>query len=176
MTLAFYKTNDSAVMGAVNAYFAKIEEIRAAGKAFADHFGGNLLVKHNIHGFEIGGLYFNPPIKPRLWTAPDRSAMGRQRPRASIVRPTPEEKAALKALSEDWDKRFPKEKANLEPVLTAIGTDWGALMFGGGYAMHLHADYMYVTASVKLADCMVEILASEYQAAKAASEACEEPA
>lgn len=169
-TMAFYKTNDPAVVAIANAYLAKIEEVRAAGKAFAAHFGGELLVKHNIHGFEIGGLYFTPPIKSRLWTTPERSAMGRQRPRASIVRPTPDEKAALKALNDDWASLFPREKADLEPVLKSIEVSWGDLFFSGGFEFFPQDGFLWVSTSVKVAECMVEVLASEYNAAKAVHE------
>lgn len=66
-------------------------------------------------------------------------------------------------------------KADLAPVLAAMGTDWGNLFFTG-IAFFQHDGAIYVSTSAKLAPCMVEILASEYNAAKAAYESMKEAA
>lgn len=78
-------------------------------------------------------------------------------------------------LSAGWKARFTTVKADLEPVLAAIGTDWGSLFFCS-FALFRHDGAIYVSTSAKLAPCMVEILASEYNAAKAAYESMKEAA
>jgi hypothetical protein len=169
MSAAFYKTTDGAALAAWVNYEVDAAKVGAAGQAFAAHFGGMLLIRADSHGRSIAGLRFSPAKDDPLWTKPDQQANGRQHPRASLKKATKEQRQALVALQADWEARFPREKADLAPVLAAMGTDWGNLFFTG-IKFFVHDGAIYVSTSAKLAPCMVEILASEYNAARAAYE------
>lgn len=166
MARAYYKTDDSAVLAALKTHNDECQVIRYAGKRFAKHFGGNLLVNNSIHGYRIAGLVFDPLKDGRFWTFEDQKAGGEQHPRMNIIKATPEEKVALATLNADWKAFFPTQKSDFSPVMAAMGTDWENCAFNGGFAMFEHGGFVYATASVKLADCMVEILGSEYKAAR----------
>jgi hypothetical protein len=176
MSNAFYKTSDPTVLAAMAAYEADGKSVAAVGGAFAEHFGGRLLTSSTVHGREVAGLYFRPAKDDPLWTKPDAERAGMQRPRGSLRKGTKEERHALANLQADWKARFPAMKADLAPVLAAMGTDWGALFFSG-FAMFQHDDgVVYVATSAQLATCMVEIRASEYNAARIAYESVKEAA
>lgn len=175
MSAAFYKTTDPAVLGAWAAYEAEAIAVSAAGRAFAEHFGGKLLTRADSHGRSVAGLRFDPIKDDPLWTKPDGQAHGRQHPRASLKKSTKEQRQALADLQADWNARFPRTKADLEPVLAAMGTDWGNLFFCG-FSVFVCDSTIYAATSAKLAPCMVEILTSEYNAAKAAYENIKEAA
>jgi hypothetical protein len=175
MSDAFYKTTDPAVLAIRAAYEAKVMEVRDAGQEFANHFGGKMLARHDAQGYSFAGLCFQPAKLDPLWTKPDASYAGMQRPRSSLKGGNKEQRTALTELSDDWKARLPTVKADLAPVLTAIGTDWGNLFFCS-FALFRHDGAIYVSTSAKLAPCMVEILASEYNAAKAAYESIKEAA
>ncbi|MRW82953.1 hypothetical protein GJ698_02465 [Pseudoduganella sp. FT26W] len=175
MSAAFYKSSDGALMAAWAIYETDVGAVRAAGKEFAAHFGGKLLMRSDFHGNRVAGLCFQPAKDDPLWTKPDAQLADKQRPRSSLRKGTKEQRQALAALLTEWSERFPKLKADLAPVLAAMGTDWGALFFCGiGFFKHDGA--IYVCTSAKLAPCMVEILSSEYNAAKAAYESIKEAA
>lgn len=166
-----YKSNAPAVMAAIKAHGEESKVVSAAGKVFAAHFGGILLVENGIRRYRVAGLKFNPPKPARLWTHPNDKMGGAQRPRATITKATAEEKAQLAVLKADWKARFPLLESDFTPVMAAMGTSWGNCLFGGGgFSMFQHDGYVYVSTGVKLHDCMVEILASEYQAEQNAAE------
>lgn len=175
MSAAFYKTTDGAALAAWLSYEVEAAKVAAAGKAFAAHFGGQLLTRSDSHGRSIAGLRFSPAKDDPLWTKPDQQASGRQNPRGSLRKGTKEQRQALVELQADWKARFPSEKADLEPVLAAMGTDWGNLFFCG-IQFFVHNNAIYVSTSAKLAPCMVEIMASEFGAAKASYESTKEAA
>lgn len=175
MSTAFYKSSDSALMAAWAIYEAEVAAVRAAGQAFAAHYGGTLLMHSDFHGRRVAGLRFEPAKEDPLWTKPDAQRAGMQKPRASLRKGVKEQRDALATLLIDWTERFPREKADLEPVLAAMGADWSALFFSG-IGFFARGGVFYVSTSAKLAPCMVEILASEYNAAKAAYESTKEAA
>lgn len=176
MSAAFYKTSDPAVLRALATYEAEAAKVSAAGKAFADHFGGKLLTSSTVHGRKVAGLCFRPAKDDPLWTKPDPQRADIQRPRASLRKATKEQRLALAELRADWTARYPAEKADLSPVLASMGTDWGALFFCSFNMFQRTGGTVYVATSAQLAPCMVEIVASEYNAAKAAYESIEEAA
>ena len=167
MAKAYYKTSAPEVMTALQARNNEVDALRKKGEAFEAHFGGKLIVRNGVSGYSIAGLVFDPPKPGRLWTLPDhKHGIGQQRPRQSIAKATAEEKAELAKLREEWKAHFPVGEASFEPVLNAMGTSYGNLIFGGGFAMRQADHAVYVATSVKLNEHMVEILASEYEAAE----------
>lgn len=165
MSKAYFKTNDAAVLTAMKQHQAEAEVASTAGKAFADHYGGMLLVQNDLHEYRVSGLCFRPAKDDPLWTKPDPKRANMQRPRTSIKNATKEQKAALAELQAGWKARFPQQKSDFAPVLEAMGTHWGNLFFCG-FAMFQHDGFIYASTGVKLAPCMQEILGSEYQAAQ----------
>lgn len=175
MSTAFYKTSDATVLAAMAGYNAQSAEVHKAGAEFAAHYGGTLLARSDLHGYSIAGLLFEPRRDDPLWTKPDPQSAGMQRPRSTLKSATKEQRAALAELSAGWKVRFPTAKADFEPVLTAMGTNWSNL-FLCGFALFQHDGCIYVATSAKMALGMVEILSSEYATAKAAYAAIKESA
>lgn len=175
MSAAFYKTSDPAVLAAMAAYEQAVAGVTAAGKEFAAHYDGKMLMRADSHGRSIAGLRFEPAKDDPLWTKPDPQQAGMQRPRTSLKGATKEQRAALAELAAGWKVRFPSAKADLAPVLAAMGTDWGNLFFTG-FSMFQHDGAIYASTNAPLAPCMMEILSSEYAAAKAAYESKKEAA
>lgn len=169
MSAAFYKTSDHAVLAALAAFESEASSVAATGKAFAAHYGGEMLARRDVLGYSIAGLRFHPAKDDSMWTKPDPTSAGMQRPRTSMKGASKEERAALGELRADWCARFPYGKAEFAKFLDAIGTDWGHLILCG-FTMFQHDGAIYAATSAKLATCMVEIMASEYSAAKAAYE------
>jgi hypothetical protein len=168
MTKKYYKTSAPAVLTALAERNEKLTALRLRGEAFQKHFGAkNLVVSSSTEGYRIRGLQFDPPKDRRLWTVPDHEHLDMQRPRQSITKATPDEKAELARLKAEWKEHFPTGDVPFEPVLTAMGTTWVALIFGAGFHMHERDGAVYVATAAKLNDLMVEILASEYEAATA---------
>jgi hypothetical protein len=169
VSAAFYKTSDATALAALATYDAELANVNRIGNEFAAHFGGTLLLGSDLHGCSVAGLRFSPAKDDPLWTKPDAQRAGIQRPRTAVSGAGKGQKAAMAELLADWSARFPAERANLEPVLTAMGADWGSLLFCG-FAMFQHGGAIYAATGAKLAPCMQEILASEYNAAKTAFE------
>jgi hypothetical protein len=164
----YYKTNSPTVMAAIQAHETEATQVKLAGLAFADHFGGQLLVQNDIHGYRIAGLRFDPPKPVTIWTKPDRKNVMLQYPRVSGVKATAEEKAELVTIKKEWDERRPTQTADFAPVLAAMGTCWTNCIFNGGFTLFQHAGYVYVSTGTPLAECMQEIFTSEFEAARVA--------
>lgn len=165
MSNVYYKTSAPEVLAALAAYSTEAQRVRALGQVFAAKFGGTLLSRHDAHGYEVGGLRFEPRNTSPLWTVPDAKNAGAQRPRASLAKAEPDQREELKQLLADWIANFPKDRADYASVLEAIGTDWGNLLFCGISAFEVDGAF-YVATSAKLNDRMVEILGSEFDAAR----------
>lgn len=168
-TKAYYKTNAPEVMDVLKVHNDECQVIGDAGRKFAEHFGGVLLVRNSVHGYSVAGLRFNPKKDTRLWTCPGDS--GEQRPRQSITKATAEEKEQLASLKADWKENLPTTESSFDPVMTAMGTDWGSCAFSGGFRMFEHDGFAYVATGSNMASCMVEILGSEFGAAETAFDA-----
>ncbi len=77
MSTAYYKCMSPDVLAVVLARSDAIRELQAKGKIFADHFGGNLLVRNDLHGFKVSGLTFDVPKDVKLWTKPNQKQCNR---------------------------------------------------------------------------------------------------
>lgn len=173
---AFFKTNDAAVLASLATHYAEGNNLIKKGLEFAELFeGAQFFYRNDIHGYEAAGLKFSTlsPIRvDPLWTRPDKRT-GLQRPKVGSAGLTTEQKTALKALREKYESNFPRDKADFAPTLALMGTSWSQLIFCG-FGMFEFEDFVYATTSAKLAPCMVEILGSEYIAAKNAYDAAKE--
>jgi hypothetical protein len=164
----YYKTTDQKVIAALDFYMAKVNEIRAAANQFAEKFDGKPVFRNGFHGRSFAGLTFTPRKDTRIWTVPKEIDCYMQRPRKTITKATPEEKAELKALNDEWQHEFPREKAELEPVMNAVGTSWSDVIFGGGFNIFKHDDAVWVRTGAPVAEHMQEVKGSEYMAAEKA--------
>ena len=162
----FYKTSNPTIVAAANKYWADCNALRKRGLALAEFFGGELLVGNSLSGYKIGGLAFNPPKDERLWTRPDRANAGRQYPRASIKKPTPAEKVELADLQIKYNSHFPTDMVKIDPMLQAMGTNFGNCFFGTQLSVFMHKGDMYAKTGAPLNEHMIEILGSEFEAAE----------
>ncbi|WVW77461.1 hypothetical protein Bhz59_00075 [Stenotrophomonas phage vB_SmaS_Bhz59] len=172
MTQFYYKTKDLAVVAAIETMREESTRLRDAVKAAGEAFGGEGFCLTGIHGTGFGGIKFSPRKPLDLWCAPDR--FGGQRPRTRLTarhRGNATE-AQLKELRDRWAevvgpltrKGF---SVSYEALYKALGTDWGNFIFSGiGWCES--GGYLYVTTKLskeRLADHLVEVLPSEYDAA-----------
>ena len=168
--MSTYKTNHPKVIEAFNEYYRQCVALGEGAKQFAKRFGTDeYLVFGSVHEYRFGGLKFSPPMDRRFWSVPEKKN-GTQYPRKNVTGMTQEEKEVHKTLRSGWDEHYPRMKAETEPVYQAIGTSWSNLLFGAGMKLFLHDGYLYVKTGAKLADYMVEILGSEFDAACVAIE------
>ncbi len=173
--MAYYKTSDAGVLAAWKAYRESADRLQVQGEEFAKRFvGATALFQTSMHsGRNFYGLKFNPPMAQPLWTKPDPKADSSQFPRSSLPPGTKgEERKALKfeleKLQEEFKTHKPKDKADLQPFLDAMGLGGGALFFNG-YKHVVTPDCIYISTSAKPSGVLTEILGSEFEAAEAAS-------
>lgn len=170
--MAYYKTSDAGVLAAWKTYVEGCDRLKVLADEFAATFpGAEALMQTDWHsGKSFYGLKFKPPMPQPLWTKPDPKAGQSQFPRQSLPPGTKgEERKALKdeltKLREDFKARKPKDKADMQPFLEAMGLGGGALFFAS-YKHIVRDDCIYVSTSAKPNDVMTEILGSEFEAAE----------
>lgn len=175
--MAYYKTAAPEVKKAWEEFQAEAEKIQGAGTAFAAQFeGAKALFSNSVHsGYRFFGLCFSPEIKSPIWTKPDYKSGNYQRPRSTVQAGVKgEERKALKleldALKAKWKAGEPKETASIDAFLESIGTHSGNLFFCA-YNQFIGEDgTFYFQTSASLSN-VVEILGSEFEAAKKAVKA-----
>lgn len=171
MTTRYYKTNDSGVLTAVEQHRANVRAVHEAGAAFGKLFDGQPVYAASATDVHFAGLRFTPRRDRRLWTAPDSQYRDVQRPRTTLPSGgdnRAQEKVTLEDLKAKWKASYPKERAELQVIFEALGTDWGNAMMSG-YQWFEHDGYFYFGSGMKLNDAMVEIFGSEFDAAYQAS-------
>jgi hypothetical protein len=173
--MAYYKTSDAGVLAAWKAYRESADRLQVLGEEFAKRYvGATALFQSSVHsGRNFYGMKFKPPMPQPLWTKPDPKADGSQFPRSSLPPGTKgEERKALKLelekLQEEFKAHKPKDKADLQPFLDAMGLGGGALFFAG-YKQVATPDCIYVSTSAKPNGVMTEILGSEFEAVEQAN-------
>ncbi|WFP48542.1 hypothetical protein PL263_10495 [Methylomonas sp. EFPC3] len=101
----------------------------------------------------------------RLWTKPDK--YGIQRPRG-ISTAKKDIRAELTALLDEYTSRLPTLSPDLDPVLKTIGLCWSDFFFRGNLKILAEGEFFYCATDLPVSDHMIEILASEFEAAAAA--------
>lgn len=172
-----YKITNPEAAKACKAYNAAEEALREIGSGFAARYPGSKAVyAYDAHGIRLFGLAFTPANPSPLWTRPQRDGGEIQRPRTAPAKNVKGEErrqqvADLKALNEEWAAHYPKAaKVDREPVLTAMGTDWGSAMICG-ISYFEHEGVVYVKTSMQPREGWQEIFNSEYEEAYHASKA-----
>lgn len=171
MTARYYKTNAPAVLRAVEQLRCESKALQEAGSEFAAHWGGTALFLNSHADNRFGGVKFSPPRMEKAWTKPDRDS-GIQRPRAKLSGAglSAEDRDDFARIHEAWNAGFPKLRADKQPLLAALGTDWGSAMICGiGYFEGCDG-FFYVQTSAHLAAFLEEITGGAYLAAQRATE------
>jgi hypothetical protein len=173
----YYKSTDAALLEALTIHDDQVNVLLEEGKKFAEGFGGLAIYYNTLSEFRIADLVAFPMESPirvsPLWTRPDPKNNRAQRPRRTLQRATAEEKLELIELREKWVKSHPTKVVSFAPVLKAMGTEWGDLLFHS-FSYFQHDGLVYVGTSAPLNDGMVEILGSEFDTAKVAMKAGKE--
>lgn len=167
----FYKTNNPDVLTETALHRQQINQMREEGLAFRDSFSAqDAIFQYSSDDNSFCGLIFEPPKDSRFWTKPDRRS-GTQSPRSKVPKMTPEEKQQHAQLLQQWADTYPKIKAQKRDIFKSLGTDAG-LVFLCGLVFFEHQGFVYIEANITtLGDHVIEIVGSEYQAAKAAFQA-----
>ncbi len=173
--MAYYKTSDAGVLAAWRAYRESADRLQAQGEEFAKRYiGATALFQTSMHsGRNFYGLKFSPAMPQPLWTKPDEKTGSSQFPRRALPPGTKgDERKALKVeltkLQDDFKQHAPKDKADLQPFLDAIGLGCGALFFSS-YKHVITAECIYISTSAKPSEALTEILGSEFEAAEKAN-------
>jgi hypothetical protein len=171
-----YKITAPEAAQACKAYNEANDNLIAASRAFAARYPGSKPVYNaNVHGVSLHGLAFSPANDSPLWTRPQRDGGLIQRPRTAPAKGVKgderrEQVAQLEVLNDEWKAHFPGAKVDREPVLEAMGTDWGSAMLSGIQYFELEG-VVFVKTAIKPHESWQEILCSEYDAADAAHRA-----
>jgi len=169
--MSTYKTNHPDALAARRAYTEAVQALRAQAEAFKERVGAKdfVISTGSSLGTSIRGFVFDPPKDRALWTVQDAKLCGAQRPRASVAKGTPEQRAELKALNAEWNAHYPAERVSWEPMLQAVGLSPGHLFFSGAFKLFEHDGWIYLkTGALPDASHLIEILNSEYEAAQLA--------
>jgi hypothetical protein len=163
----FYKSAHEDVFNAYKSYKSLLETVKEDLDKFAGIFDGKAVLSYDLHGHRFAGLNLNDFISRadrELWTKPVSHKGNISRPRASVK--NKDIRKDLKDLKDKFNSNIPEvTKADLEPLLTSIGTDWGNLVFSG-FGLHEKDGVIYVVTGAELNKSMVEILGSEYEESK----------
>lgn len=168
-----YKITTPEAVQAVKAYEDERSKLTVLGRAFAERYPGSKPVYSNdVHGCQLHGIAFSSANDSPLWTRPQRDGGEVQRPRGAPAKGVKgderrEQVAALKVLNEEWEAAFPRTKVDRDPVLAAIGTDWGSALLNGIAYFELEG-VVYLKTTIAKHDSWQEILGSEYAAADTA--------
>jgi hypothetical protein len=155
--MSYYKiTNEKAVQAFKSFEASKVELIEQATK-LAAHFGGKPII--NFHNF-------NKLENNHLWSKPKASSSFASSPKHG--KPKAADREALEAIRTKYNAMVPDEVSR-QPLLKAIGTDWGNCLFTP-LSLFLHDDVIYLNTRLSLIDA-TEIFGSEYDAAKRAHDA-----
>lgn len=164
--MSFYKFNTPTAIAAWDAMKLADSELRKQGTAFAELFGARPVFKKDVTSTSFHGIRFHGTtyVSASLWTQPTSNNGYCSWPKAKAPRGM---SASHKALMELWNGCRPKQSVDVSAFYPAIGLDWG-ILFMTGFAMFRHADAIYIETGAKpKADAgAIEILGSEYNAAK----------
>lgn len=169
--MSFWKFSSKEALAAWDEMERQEAELKAQGGSFAALFGGKPVYQKTacdwrFYGVRFDGREYN---NPALWTKATSKNGYAQQPRVKVPAALKRESEALWQL---WNEHRPHKIADREAFYQSIGLDWGNLLFSG-FAMFRHGDVIYVEtgATPKAEAGGVEILGSEYGAARKAAEA-----
>ena len=169
--MSFWKFSSKEALAAWDEMERQEAELKKQGDEFSALFGGKPVYQKTacdwrFYGVRFDGREYN---NPALWTKATSKNGYAQQPRVKVPSALKRESEALWQL---WNEHRPHKIADREAFYQSIGLDWGNLLFSG-FAMFRHGDVIYVEtgATPKAEAGGVEILGSEYDAARKAAEA-----
>ncbi|WP_426817641.1 hypothetical protein ACP3TC_04820 [Winslowiella sp. 2C04] len=169
--MSYYKFTTPDALAAWDAMEKKEAEVRQHGKEFAALFGGNPVFRNDLTRASFYGVRFesNPYISAELWTKPNGNNGYSSTPKVKAPKGMGKE---AKALAAKWKENYPTLKLDREPMLDALGLDWGMLFITGcHYFRHGDAIYVETGARPKTSAGAIEIIGSEFNEAKSAAKA-----
>lgn len=168
--MSYWKFTSKEALAALDEVERQKEELRALSDSFAALFGGKASLQRTINEIRFFGVRFDGREfgNPALWTKATSKNGYAQQPRVKVPANLKRESEALWQL---WNEHRPSMKVNRDAFFEAIGFDWGTLLFSG-FSMFRHGDVIYAEtgATPKAEAGGVEILGSEYGAARKAAE------
>jgi hypothetical protein len=164
--MSYFKiTNNNAVQAFKSFETSKAELIEQATK-LATHFGGKPIFSNRVERISFAGINFHnfkQLENNHLWRKPKASSLFASSPKYG--KPKAADREALEAIKAKYEAMMPEEVSR-EPLLKAIGTEWGDCLFTP-LSLFLHDDVIYLNTRLALTDA-TEIFGSEYEAAKRA--------
>lgn len=168
--MSYWKFTSKEALAAWDEVKRQEAELRAQSDSFAALFGGKAVPQVTINEIRFYGVRFDGREfgNPALWTKATSKNGYAQQPRVKVPASLKRESEALWQL---WNEHRPSMKVNRDAFFEAIGFDWGTLLFSG-FGMFRHGDVIYAEtgATPKAEAGGVEILGSEYGAARKAAE------
>lgn len=169
MTVHYYRANTPTTQAAWKSYSEQCDAIVAASQAFAALFpGAKPVYSGGASGRSFYGLSFDPVMPLDIWTKPTEKEGRTQSPRARLaskgVSDRTERMAELRRVQELYKDHRPKGRADLDPVLESLGTDWGILLLYG-YRLIERDGTLYIATALTLGSPCEEITGSEFDAA-----------
>ena len=165
--MSYYKTQDESVLAAANTYFEDMRTLNKQIEAFRELFGAKhgLIISRTGHSV-FCGLVFVPKMDDKYWTKATLKNKFIQYPRATVAKATQEEKEEQVLLLKKWRDNLPNLVVIADEIYKALGFDSSAL-FENSFSCFLKDNFFYAKTEIKMPDCMVEILGSEYDREKA---------
>lgn len=168
--MSYFKFTTSEALAAWDDMWQKDAALRKAGQSFAKLFGGRAVFNNDITRTSFYGIVFDDQIyaSPTLWTAGKENTRYARWPKAKAPRGMAGEH---RALTELWNGQYPKDVVDRCGFYRALGLDWGMLFLTGCQWFHQQgAIFIETGATPTPGSGAIEILGSEYKAARKASE------
>lgn len=168
MTTKYYKTNNASVLAAHHDFHQQVNGLREQANIWAAQFDAEPVYSVTTSHTMLVGLRLNNRTKRDdavFWTNPIRGGSDCSWPRARMKKDHKLHKDELVALTEKYNSTMPVNRSiSREHLLSAVGTDWGNVMFGG-LKYFKHDGFLYFATGAVLQGC-AEILGSEFEAAE----------
>lgn len=169
--MSYWKFTSKEALAAWDDMERQEAELKSQGESFAALFDGKPVYQKTMCDWRFYGVRFDGHVyvAADLWTKPTSKNGYSQQPRVKVPASLKRESEALWQL---WNAQRPSVTADREAFYESIGLDWGNLLFSG-FSMFRHGDVIFAEtgATPKAEAGGVEILGSEYGAARKAAEA-----
>lgn len=169
--MSYFKFNSAEALAAWDEMERQERELKTQSEAFAALFGGKPVFQKTACDWRFHGVRFDEHvyISEALWTKQSQRNGWSRTPLVKVPASMKQESQKLREL---WDARRPTAVAERDGVYTAIGLDWGDLIFCGIEMFRLGDEiYVQTGATPKPEAGGIEILGSAYTEAKAAFKA-----
>lgn len=168
--MSYFKFTTSEAIAAWDDMQAKDAALRDAGKKFASLFNGRAVFSNDITRTAFYGVTFSAEAccEQSLWTIGTASTRYARWPKSKAPRGMAEQHRVLK---EQWESQYPKGSVDRCEFYKSIGLDWG-MLFLTGCQWFRHEDAIYIETGATPApeSGAVEILGSDFKAARQAAE------